>query len=105
MVNERTDIYNFGATMYRLLTWRLPPNSIVSTDGMAMDRKTFRNLLKPVQELASETPPALCDLVHHCLEFEPSKRPERFSEIQGELDHLVEHLARRPEGGVGDIEW
>ena len=25
MVNERTDIYNFGATMYRMLTFRLPP--------------------------------------------------------------------------------
>src|SRR5580765_5336537 len=56
VVNERTDIYSFGATMYRLVTWRLPPNSIVSADGMAMDKATFRNLLKPVQELMPDTP-------------------------------------------------
>src|SRR5438270_53685 len=27
VVNERTDIYNFGATMYRMVTWRLPPSA------------------------------------------------------------------------------
>ena len=25
-INEKTDIFNFGATMYRLVTWRLPPS-------------------------------------------------------------------------------
>ena len=25
LINERTDIYNFGATMYRLVTLQLPP--------------------------------------------------------------------------------
>jgi serine/threonine protein kinase len=105
VVNERTDIYNFGATMYRLLTWRLPPNSITSTDGMVMDKKTFRILLKPVQELMPETPAALCELVHKCLEFEPNKRPERASEIQGTLDHLVDALVTSPEDGLDALEW
>src|SRR6516225_9596720 len=27
-VNERTDIFNLGATMYRLVTFRLPPNPL-----------------------------------------------------------------------------
>src|SRR6266542_1437740 len=34
-VTERTDVYNFGATMYRLVTFRLPPSAITSTGGMA----------------------------------------------------------------------
>jgi eukaryotic-like serine/threonine-protein kinase len=105
IVNERTDIYNFGATMYRLLTWRLPPNTIVSTDGLAMDRKTFRSLLKPIRELAPETPQALCELVQQCLEFEPQKRPERSSEVQGALDHLVDELVKKPEDRLEAIEW
>jgi len=33
MVNERTDIYNFGATMYRLLTRQHPPSTISEEDG------------------------------------------------------------------------
>jgi serine/threonine protein kinase len=105
VVNERTDIYNFGATMYRLLTWRLPPNSIVSTDGMAMDKKTFRNLLKPIQEFVPETPAPLCELVHRCLDFEPNKRPERIGEVQGALDHMVDDLVTDPQDRLDAIDW
>jgi eukaryotic-like serine/threonine-protein kinase len=105
MVNERTDIYNFGATMYRLLTWRLPPSTLVSADGMAVDKKTFRNMLKPVGDLVAEAPPVLCDVVHRCLEFEANKRPERVSEIQGTLDHLVDDLVKSPEDSLDAMEW
>jgi serine/threonine protein kinase len=104
-VNERTDIYNFGATMYRLLTWRLPPSTLTSADGVAVDKKTFRNMLKPVRELLADAPPVLCDLVHRCLEFEASKRPERASEIQGTLDHLVDELVQSPEDRLEAMEW
>ena len=104
MVNERTDIYNFGATMYRLLTWRLPPNTIASTEGMAMDKKIFKNLLKPVQELVPDAPPALAHLIHKCLEFESGKRPERVSAVQGALDHLVDELVG-PEDRLDAVEW
>src|SRR5262249_20861946 len=66
-VNERTDIYNFGAAMYRLVTWRLPPSSAVKND-LPMDEKIQARLLKPVQEYNGQAPPALCDLIHSCLE-------------------------------------
>src|ERR1700730_4169620 len=60
-VNERTDLFNLGATMYRLTTWRLPPNTATSTDGMPMDARTFHSLPKPVQEGNPEAPQALCE--------------------------------------------
>jgi eukaryotic-like serine/threonine-protein kinase len=104
-VNERTDIYNFGATMYRLLTWRLPPSSITVADGMAMDKNMFRSLFKPVQDFVPEAPTALCDLVHKCLEFSPAQRPERVSEIQGTLDHLVDELVTKPGDRLDAMEW
>jgi serine/threonine protein kinase len=105
MVNERTDIYNFGATMYRLLTWRLPPSTLASADGVALDKKTFRNMLKPVHELLHDAPPGLCEIIHRCLEFEANKRPERVSEIQGTLDHLVDALVTSPEDRLDAMEW
>ncbi len=105
MVNERTDIYNFGATMYRLVTWRLPPSTITSTDGMAMDAKTFQNLLKPVSDCNAEVPRALCQLIHRCLEFNAHKRPERVSEIQGMLDHMADELVRTPDDRLEALEW
>ena len=103
-VNESTDIYNFGATMYRLVTWRLPPPA-VSTDAMPMDAKTFKTLFKPVQESTAQAPPELCDLIHQCLEFQPNKRPERMSEIQGTLDHLVDMVVTAPEDRLEAMEW
>ena len=104
-VNEQTDIYNFGATMYRMVTWRLPPSTLPSAEGMAVNAKTFAQLLKPVSELAPKAPAELCDLIHRCLSFKPSDRPERMSEIQGALDRLADAMVRSPEDRLEAMDW
>jgi serine/threonine protein kinase len=105
MVNERTDIYNFGATMYRLLTWRLPPNTITSTDGMPMDAKTFQKLLKPVHEINAEAPRELSDLIHRCLRFDAAKRWEKVNDLHTQLELLVQSLVRSPDDKLEAMEW
>src|SRR5262249_18855114 len=76
LVNEGTDIYNLGATMYRMVTWRNPPISFtMDQGGIALDAKTWRKVLKPVAELNPQAPPALCDLIHQCLDLDATKRP------------------------------
>ena len=106
MVNERTDIYNFGATMYRLVTWRLPPSAVSQEDGgIPIDAKTWQRLLKPVQEYNPQAPPALCDLIHRCLSFNAQQRPERMSEVQNALDRLVDELVTSPEDHLEAMEW
>src|SRR5438270_390101 len=45
-VNERTDVFNLGATMYRLVTFRHPPNTLMATDNVPMSAKTFKSMLK-----------------------------------------------------------
>src|SRR6516164_980176 len=49
-VNDRTDIYNLGATMYRLTSGQLPPSTVCVPNSPGMNAKLFRNLLKPVRE-------------------------------------------------------
>jgi serine/threonine protein kinase len=111
MVNERTDIFNFGATMYRLVTWRNPPSVVDPegvggpSEGLEIDAKIWNNVLKPVQECNAEAPPKLCELIHHCLAFNAHKRPERMSEIQGALDHLADELVQTPEDKLEAYEW
>jgi serine/threonine protein kinase len=106
MVNDRTDMYNFGATMYRLLTWRLPPSMAVQEEGgLPINEKTWKRLFKRVGEFNPEAPPALCELVHRCLAYNPYNRPERMSEIQGALDHLVDELVTSPEDQLEALEW
>jgi len=105
IVNERTDVYNFGATMYRLVTLRLPPSVMAEANDLPMDAKIRERLLKPVQECNAEAPPELCDLIHACLTQDAHKRPERVSEIQGILDHLADKLVRSPADQLEQLEW
>ncbi len=106
VVNERTDIYNLGATMYRMVTWRHPPSPVAGGEGgLALDAKTWQRMLKPVQEYCAEAPPALCDVIHRCLAFKPDKRPERSSEVQGILSHLAEELVQGPEDRLEMLEF
>ena len=111
LVNERTDIFNFGATMYRLVTWRNPPSTVnpagvgAGGTGLEIDAKTWEALLKPVSQCNPEAPPKLCELIHHCLAFKAVNRPERMSEVQGALDHLAEELVRSPEEKLEAFEW
>jgi serine/threonine protein kinase len=103
IVTERTDIYNFGATMYRLVTWRLPPNALEVAD-LPIDSKTRARLLKPVRDLNPEVPQELAQLIHRCLEASPGKRPERSSEVQGILDRLADELGGSLEEEPEEVE-
>jgi serine/threonine protein kinase len=106
MVNERTDIYNFGATMYRMVTVRLPPCAAGQAEaGLAIDAKTWSQMLKPVKECNPQAPRALCELIHHCLSFQAANRPERMSEVQSILDRLADDLVIAPEDRLEALEW
>ncbi len=105
VVNEQTDIYNFGATMYRMVTWRHPPSTMPTSDAVSMNAKTFKALLKPVEEFAPQAPQELRELIHKCLEYNPHSRPDRASDVQDVLDRLVEELVQTPEDSVESMEW
>jgi serine/threonine protein kinase len=105
LVNERTDIYNFGATMYRLVTWRHTPNCMVPVEGMRMNSQVFATLFKPVQEYNAEAPAALCDLIHRCVSYKASNRPERMSEIRDTLKNIAKSLVKKPEDRLEAMEW
>lgn len=106
VVNERTDLYNLGATMYRLVTWRLPPPAVATEEGgIPLNAKTWEKLFKPVAEYAPQAPKPLVELIHKCLSFNPMKRPERAAEVQEELKTLADDLVRRPEDHLDMLEF
>jgi serine/threonine protein kinase len=89
VINERTDIYNFGATMYRLTTMRLPPSMMADAEALKIAGKALASKLTPVQELNKAVPQALADLIHRCLAYKPEKRPERVGEVLEELKQIA----------------
>ncbi len=105
IVNERTDIYNLGATMYRMVTLHLPPSVIGDSTSVGMSAKVWKNLLKPVNDYNRQAPSALCDLIHRCLAFNSEQRPERMSDVQKVLEQLVEEMVTSPEEHLDALEW
>jgi len=105
MVNERTDIYNFGATMYRLVTWRHPPSTLPSPDGLHVDARMFERMLVPIKDCNAEVPKPLGDLIHRCLAFSAHGRPENVTHVKDELATLIDRLVKGPEDRLDAIEW
>lgn len=62
-----TDIYACGATLYFLLSGKVPPS--------AFDRKS-RDELVPLEHLVSTIPPGLSEAIMRALAIEPEQRPQ-----------------------------
>jgi len=63
------------------------------------------SLLKPVRELNPQVPAELAELIQQCLDFNFNKRPERMSEIQGAIDHMVDKFVTSTRDRLENIEW
>jgi serine/threonine protein kinase len=103
LVNEKTDLFNFGATMYRLVTWRhIPP---VVAEGVTLNAKVFEQHLRPVSEANPKTPASLAELIHCCLAYNPHQRVESATEVQTVLNDLVEQLVQSDDDKLEALEW
>ena len=69
VVDKRTDIYNLGATMYRMLTGRFAQQGIPKPGD---DRK-----LVPPIKINPRIPASLNELILSCLALDPARRPRR----------------------------
>ncbi len=96
-VNEHTDIFNFGATMYRLVTFRHIPSLMPSSQGISLTGKTWQGGLKPVTSLNAKCPDLLGKLIEHCLMYQASQRPERIGQVRDELALVVDRIAKQDE--------
>jgi serine/threonine protein kinase len=105
VANEKTDMFNFGATMYRMMTWRLPPSTVPPEGALPLDATMWERTLKPVNSYAPDAPLSLCKLIHACMAFEPKDRPERMSDVQAKLAKLVNGLVAGPEDELEGYEW
>jgi serine/threonine-protein kinase len=87
-LNEKTDIYNLGATMYFLFVGRHVP-AMLATPG---DSKLFigsRNMPVPrLCELDPRIPAILDDMVLRCVRKDPNERPSCVEEVRDVLQEV-----------------
>ena len=85
-VDAKTDIYNFGATLYRMFTGRFA-NQGLPTPGEGGVRK----LAAPGQ-VNPKIPAQLNELILACLEYGPDRRPAGMFEVQQQLSAVAKDL-------------
>lgn len=87
IVNAKTDIFNLGATMYRVLTKRPIPGEIRQLANPAMDR-----LVRPIAETNPQCPVELDQLVRSCVATRTSDRPNSMQAVRDSLAKVVKLL-------------
>lgn len=86
LINERTDIYSFGATMYRLATLRSPPPALTAA---VKGGQEFERLYKSASAINPRIPAKLSDLIGECLSYQPDSRPASMEAVWEALIKLV----------------
>src|SRR5262249_27849555 len=84
VVNEKADVYNLGATMYRMFTGRFPQQGIPKPGD---DRK----LVAP-SKINARLPGALSELIVACLSVDPSRRPPGMFDIRHQLSAIAKQM-------------
>ena len=95
VVDERTDLYNLGATMYRMFTGEHANIGIVGLNTA----KLSGSRRQPPAALNDEVPKELSDLIMRCLEARPERRPSGMQEVRTTLDAIAESPAAGGSGG------
>ena len=96
-ITPKTDIYNFGATMYWVLTQQHIPTAM-STKNDSLVQGLDDSLIErptPAIELNPRVPKILSLLIDHCVEVDPDKRPASMKDVVETLEEVLEDLAER----------
>ncbi|WP_422930367.1 serine/threonine-protein kinase [Singulisphaera sp. PoT] len=100
VVDDRTDIYNFGATMYRMFTGRFAQQGIPKAGDGGSRKPTA-----PIQ-INAMIPGTLNETIMACLHVSPDRRPAGFFEIKNQLAAVAKYLGLEEVDlkGAGDDE-
>lgn len=85
VVDERTDIYNLGATMYRMFTGRF------AQQGLPKAGDGARKIPTPIQ-INPKIPGTLNETIMACLELSPERRPAGMFEIKNQLAAVAKYM-------------
>src|SRR5207248_1366007 len=100
-VTERTDVFNFGATMYWALSGRKMPTLFTLKKGE--NSFLVDSQIAAPHQLNPTVPENLSNLVMECVRTNPAKRPADMTELVRRLE-IIEHAMRRSSAGNGQAQ-
>ncbi|MEM6469520.1 MAG: serine/threonine-protein kinase [Planctomycetota bacterium] len=89
-VDERSDIYGLGATLFRLLTGRPPHGFSAQRPLLQFLKELTAENASPISELRQDVPPPLCELVGKLIARDPLVRPSSAAEVAEQLKPFAE---------------
>ncbi len=95
-LDVRTDVFNFGASLYWTLTGKAIPTVLPKNASGVQLRDDLR--FSPPEEINPHVPLALSRLVVDCIELNPTRRPKSMKEVLGRLDLIAHSLHRSSDG-------
>lgn len=100
-ITPKTDIYNFGATMYWTLTHRHIPTAMPKGDNSLVNSLDDNMIEKavPAIELNPKIEPRLNELIMQCVEVDPDKRPADMHFVADRLNLIYAILKARANDG------
>ncbi len=99
IVDDRTDLYNLGATMYRMFTGEYANLGIPELDELVTARRRASAI-----SLRPDLPGTLNETIMRCLDPNPDRRPTSCSEIRDQLVAVARHRKLHPEQIKGSEE-
>jgi serine/threonine protein kinase len=92
VVDEKSDLYNFGATMYRMFTGRY------ANQGSPKPGDARGSKLPPPMQVDPKIPGTLNAAILACLELNPDRRPAGVFEVKNQLEAVARYL------GLGEAD-
>lgn len=95
-ITERTDVYNFGATMYWTLARKviptvMPPRSLDAPGATPLSADRVADPT-PLAELVEDVPDSLDELIRHCVQVSRGDRPSNLRPVIDGLHRVAREL-------------
>jgi eukaryotic-like serine/threonine-protein kinase len=107
-LDQRTDIFNLGATMYWAFTGKNVPTLIPKNDTLGLPAAPVKELVAP-HEMHKRIPVGVSKLIMDCVKDRQSDRPTTMGDVMSRLDLLIHSIlgpkmqTSKP-GGVANLQ-